>query len=1756
MCPRTFPIPFVVLVLLLTGWNMSQAANLFYWNDQETEVTYSGGTRSAEFVYDGSWAEKFTGDNSVHELIRLDESSRLPELPAGTRFTSFVYEVQVSDREDPSQTYKIGVRFAKNDGTWIESDYFETADTGIDDANEWQTFRYDITELVNQQVAAGYTHIGRINIRAYNTGEYSDYYIDDVLLEYEIGQAQGDPPQITSHPASLVRNVGQTATFTVVATGTDPLAYQWYRNDTLISGATAATYTTPSLTVDADNSRYHCVVSNEYGSVASNAAVLRVVPQPPEDRRGDLDGNGSVDLADTIPGLQAMSGQPTPAIHVEGDADGDGRIGLAEVVYSLQTAARTSQPAQYSVLVGSQASEGEQFAADELVRYLEEANVQVRRTTAYDASAGPYIVVGVHNDYVTDPPDPAQVGEDGFVFRREGQNLVIAGATDRGTLYGVYQYLRELVGYEWYALDTVSVPRFADGAAPPMPAESRIVVPRFRYRGVFNPEAGEPIDSDGPNPDADFAARIQLNGQLGHKTDYLYENNGEESYHRGLLRTRHGFGINTGNDAISFNVGDNPATADATFNDAVAHLRNGGRYRQVENQTGLWYPKISHIDGGSRSHDPADEALVAANGGAAGAPLMYLTGRVADALRNEFPEAVFLGEAYLWSLQPPTSITLPANAGVAFAPIEADWAQPLDGDHNTTLFNYLQEWTNHTDHIWTWLYTTNFSGYLQPLPTIYPMIGTIRRLAGIQDVEGIFLQDSYSSRGGSFAALHTWLYSRLMWDPTLDGDQLVRQFCNGYYGPDAGPLIYRYIQDLHESIRQHPSRIDTKTGPGLPYLNAAFVIGADQLMEQAEAAAAGNALYLKHVRIERMGVDWVILLNGARLSLEAQQQGLTWPDATEEERLARVDRFTDTVRNVAAMESFGEGTGDLNDMLASFRYPRVVPSTPVLCTGGGCIEYEDFNFRLAEAQLVHDELASDHGAARMVGSTPVWGVQVPFQMLLPETGQWDIYADVRVDPGVDVDGDAVALRLGVDPTPHGRDIPLKALADGRYHTLRITGSPYAFDAEKYLWFAPPASDAIQYMYVDRVYAVPAGTSALENRCPAGTEYQGCRLLGEFGLQLFMEMSSWVEDSRAENGWAAYLHGGFHEWGIQANLAGILPESGQWDVYAAVRLDRLGPVDDSAVAFALGVEGAGSTNVTVGELADGNYHLLRLPGGPFTGGDSAGIYFWPDNAAIALYVDYLLAVPVVSGEDVTPAMASAFLARATYGPRMEEIEALAGSDDLEGWIDEQFSKPPCYHLDWMKASTPASQEEWDNGLAGRNWARRDAWWHCSVDGEDQLRQRVAFALSEIFVVSERSELVDKDDGLARYYDLLVEHSFGNFRELLRAVARSPMMGIYLSYLGNRKASGNVHPDENFAREVMQLFTIGLYELNQDGTRKLRDGRPIPTYSQQDITAMARVFTGWSSDNGISDPAAGLATLYIRTAPMVAFPEDHDTGAKTVLGHTIPASQTTEQDLDSVVEILTGHPNTGPFIARRLIQRLVTSNPTPAYIDRVAAAFNDNGHGVRGDMKAVIKAILLDPEALHGARDSPETFGKLREPLLFLTHLWRTFHAREGLHAEGDFSYTSFGYRDSAGSIPQQVLSAPTVFNFFTPDDRPADLVDAAGNPLYAPEMTILPYVAIQDMVLYCIFERGEYEVDGMTASLSLDEEARLVENGDYDGLLERLDILLMGGQMGDDLRQMLRQHIDYDLGVPITDAQFIVRDLIGLVMVSPQYAVQR
>lgn len=522
------------------------------------------------------------------------------------------------------------------------------------------------------------------------------------------------------------------------------------------------------------------------------------------------------------------------------------------------------------------------------------------------------------------------------------------------------------------------------------------------------------------------------------------------------------------------------------------------------------------------------------------------------------------------------------------------------------------------------------------------------------------------------------------------------------------------------------------------------------------------------------------------------------------------------------------------------------------------------------------------------------------------------------------------------------------------------------------------------------------------------------------------------------------------------------------------------------------------------------------------------------------------VTSVSNLDPLDVAASRFLAQTTFGATPATIAQLR-STTLEEWIDEQMSLP-------VSLTEPYTREN-SNGSQGD--ARHEAWWNNVLDQPDQLRQRVAFALSQIFVVSDLDYLLANNQwGMANYYDMLSRNAFGNYRQLLEEVTLHPVMGVYLSMVRNEKANPaeNIRPDENYAREVLQLFSIGLYELNDRG-EALPANSPVPAYSQAQVEEFARVFTGWNYDLVTSWETINLGGGDTFTTPMVTDERFHDTGSKTLLnGRVAPAGLSTREDMAFALDTIAQHQNVAPFISKQLIQRLVTSNPTPEYVQRIVSVFNDNGAGERGDLAAVVKAILLDEEARTAYEDDPD-FGKLREPVVRLAHVWRALDGTPGPLAEGVHNTPNFTLSRVDEMTGQEVLQSSSVFNFYLPDHT-----IVPGGTTLSPEMQIMTEANLASThnnfhhQVYRFNDRSDLSDDNPRVTvINLQPLVELAS--DTDALLDWYNLVFFAGAMPDDMRQTLFNYASA-LGSDDAGRFAAVQDTLFMVLTAPQYHVQR
>jgi len=546
-------------------------------------------------------------------------------------------------------------------------------------------------------------------------------------------------------------------------------------------------------------------------------------------------------------------------------------------------------------------------------------------------------------------------------------------------------------------------------------------------------------------------------------------------------------------------------------------------------------------------------------------------------------------------------------------------------------------------------------------------------------------------------------------------------------------------------------------------------------------------------------------------------------------------------------------------------------------------------------------------------------------------------------------------------------------------------------------------------------------------------------------------------------------------------------------------------------------------------------------------------------------------PIVSPED-----ASRFLQEATFGATDADIRNVS-QNGFQWWLNQQFAMPPTLHEPYVEQAlirnnppcTP-SDVKCNAMLFVQNDTQeayvQQSFWQQAEAGNDQLRQRVKYALSQIFVVSSTNPAVaNMPRGEAAYLDLLGADAFGNFRQLLQDVTLNPMMGQFLSVQGNDKGDSTRDPDENYAREVMQLLTIGLYQLNPDGSLQLdTTGNPIPTYSNTDVMGLAKVFTGfsWNVPGNQSDTAWGNCCMYVGTgfgediAPMVSYPNHHSTDEKDFLGVTIPGNGNADPDgdLKIALDTLFNHPNLPPFFCRQLIEHLVTSNPSPAYVSRIAAVFQNDGTGVRGNLQAVIQAILLDEEARGSAAATANPqYGKVREPLVRYLEWARAFTAQ----SRGG-SYNLGSTEDPIYGLGEMTLRSPTVFNWFAPGYVPPGTSIAQAG-LVAPEMQITDVSTVVGYLNYMQGAIGSNATGGADLFSSYSAEMALAATP--DALINRINLLLMAGQMSSTLQSEIIAAVNA-IPIPASGQEQInaalanrVMTAVYLTMASPDFSAQ-
>ncbi len=511
----------------------------------------------------------------------------------------------------------------------------------------------------------------------------------------------------------------------------------------------------------------------------------------------------------------------------------------------------------------------------------------------------------------------------------------------------------------------------------------------------------------------------------------------------------------------------------------------------------------------------------------------------------------------------------------------------------------------------------------------------------------------------------------------------------------------------------------------------------------------------------------------------------------------------------------------------------------------------------------------------------------------------------------------------------------------------------------------------------------------------------------------------------------------------------------------------------------------------------------------------------------------------SGLDWEKQDAIRFLSHATLCHTADEVDSVLVKGHSK-WIDDQMSMPYTSYLNTIKEI----HQEWINFDTSKyslftlaephSFEIKTAWWRTNMTQHNLLREKISLALSEFLVISGNAVYGPYGYGICDYFDILKKHAFGNYRDILFDISMHPNMGVYLSHLGNKKEDKvlNTFPDQNYARELMQLFSIGLVMLNNDGSNKLDSMlNPIPTYNNLDIEALARVFTGLGPSAAKFPTFEGLFDMPIYaidfTKPMKMFEEHHDIDAKTLInGHVIPANQNGIKDIKDAIDVLFMHPNVGPFVSRRLIQHLVTSNPSPQYIERISTVFNDDGNQVRGNMAAVIKAILLDIEARNCDQINNKNHGRLRNPSERMLYMIRNLGFKVNSNKIfDDEEYLWWATR-------HMPWYAPSVFNFHEPDFKPSG--EMSKSNLVGPEFQLFnesTSVEYGNVIFRLFYIWKQFGRNGITFKNNIaDENYKIQVNldllldvaDDPEALLNHLDLRFCYGRLTEHTRSVIKK----------------------------------
>jgi len=713
---------------------------------------------------------------------------------------------------------------------------------------------------------------------------------------------------------------------------------------------------------------------------------------------------------------------------------------------------------EYKIIVIGKSPE-EIFASKELSRYLglfTYRKIQILDSLDKDILDGKFIIVGTEdNPFVKNVLgiNVKSSSNQSFTIKVLEKSILIIGKKPIGTLYGVYYFLEKYAGFRFLSKDFTYIPEFSNLEISNI---DDIQTPRFIYREIFIREGDDP----------DFSLKRLLNGRLGHRNLYPLK-------YGNVFVKLHGI-----YDLVPPNIyrKSHPeyfcgAQLDFTNEDVKRiALKNArkilNRYKDIKSK---FYFVIGHADNGNFCLNERSRRRIK-EGKSPSTPYLDFVVFLAEKLGKQYPNAIFTASAYLWSRKPPENYRkLPKNVAIFFSDIEADFSKPINSKENHEIYRNLINWAKLSDNILIWHYITNFNNYFQPYPNVYTVAQDIKEFSKIKQVKGIFLQGSYGTLYGDMSDLKLYVFSKLLWNPSLDVEILINDFIEKFYG-EASIYIKEYFNLLYDTFKKNPYPLKPKLLFSVPYLTPEFFVKAEKLLSKGLESVKNNSQIFDHIRRLKFPVDLMLLLNNSSLKTLAEMKGLQWFD---EEYITKLKKDTIAFIKEKNIKTFSEG-GKIDDLLTLIDIKRTKTEYPEETEGYQIgkkwFDYQEYTLQVCcGARFEEDTSASDGVSVSMPGSTTAWGISLNLDFL-PE-GKWKVFFRIKVKPNPGYTKDDVAFRYGVYRKTRAKRALLKDFSDGKYHTVYI-GIFKRRDGN--LWIAPPGSSSVEKIFVDRVFIIKEG----------------------------------------------------------------------------------------------------------------------------------------------------------------------------------------------------------------------------------------------------------------------------------------------------------------------------------------------------------------------------------------------------------------------------------------------------------------------------------------------------------------------------------------------------------------------------------------------------------------------------------------------------------------------------------------------------------